>query len=122
MKTWTASAFQTRDRSSTLDLDVTDAEVSCWSLPETGETFRVFSLLIELVHQFTSHWFLSVVSSPQTLTTLCLCVLPWVLLLQRLHSGEQLDALLQLNSHVLLRDLHAGMLHVLLHRRRKDRF
>lgn len=120
MKTWTASAFQTRDRSSTLDLDVTDADVSCWSLPETGETFRVFSLLIELVPQFTSHWFLCGQLSSDSL--LCLCVLPWVLLLQRLHSGEQLDALLQLNSHVLLRDLHAGMLHVLLHRRRKDRF
>lgn len=43
-------------------------------------------------------------------------MVPGVLLLQRLSGGEQLDALLQLDAGLLLRDLHAAVLHVALQR------
>lgn len=39
---------------------------------------------------------------------------PWVLILKCLHSGEQLDTLLQLYRGLLLRNLHTGMFVILL--------
>ena len=41
--------------------------------------------------------------------------LPGVVVLQRLGGGEQLDALLQLDGHLLLGLIHAAVLGVLLH-------
>lgn len=41
-------------------------------------------------------------------------VVPRVFFLQGLHSGEELNALLQLHCGLLVRDLHALVFHILL--------
>lgn len=89
-----------------------------WMMRTSGRdqrsSFFVASWCFLHTGQYLKQTHVMVPSDPLLITWVCRCVLPWILLLQRLHGGEQLDTLLQRHRHLLLRNLHAGVFHVLL--------